>query len=134
MTVFIAEKDLELRGPVNFWVNVNQACPNLYLLTLRRMATYLAQRNEAGWILEQNDQNHINLLLSLFERDSAVKFSIWLDLRLTRFLGFFSDFLLPAFATVFFSALPALINHLAATQYRPTQPTSPLLHSSCQDG
>jgi len=31
-------------------------------------------RSEAGRILEQNDQNHMNLLLSLFERDSAVKF------------------------------------------------------------
>ena len=31
-------------------------------------------RSEAGRILEQNDQNLVNLLLSLFERDSAVKF------------------------------------------------------------
>ena len=31
-------------------------------------------RSEAGRALEQNDQQYINLLLSLFERDSAVKF------------------------------------------------------------
>ena len=71
----IAEKDLELRGPGEFLGQRQSGMPEFVLadLAAHRDLLILA-RNEAGWILEQNDQNHINLLLSLFERDSAVKF------------------------------------------------------------
>ena len=71
----IAEKDLELRGPGEFLGQRQSGMPEFVLADLAAHRDLLSlARNEAGWILEQNDQNHINLLLSLFERDSAVKF------------------------------------------------------------
>ena len=71
----IAEKDLELRGPGEFLGQRQSGMPEFVLADLAAHRDLLSlARDEAGWILEQNDQNHINLLLSLFERDSAVKF------------------------------------------------------------
>ena len=71
----IAEKDLELRGPGEFLGQRQSGMPEFVLADLAAHRDLLSlARNEAGWILEQNDQHHINLLLSLFERDSAVKF------------------------------------------------------------
>ena len=71
----IAEKDLELRGPGEFLGQRQSGMPEFVLADLVAHRDLLGlARNEAGWILEQYDQNHINLLLSLFDRDSAVKF------------------------------------------------------------
>ncbi|MDG2003097.1 MAG: ATP-dependent DNA helicase RecG [Novosphingobium sp.] len=71
----IAEEDLELRGPGEFLGQRQSGMPEFVLadLAAHRDLLILA-RSEAGRILEKNDQNHTNLLLSLFERDSAVKF------------------------------------------------------------
>ncbi len=71
----IAEKDLELRGPGEFLGQRQSGMPEFALADLAAHRDLLSfARNEAGRILEQNDKNHMNLLLSLFERDSAVKF------------------------------------------------------------
>ena len=71
----IAEKDLELRGPGEFLGQRQSGMPEFVLADLAAHRDLLSlARNEAGWILEQNSQSHMNLLLSLFERDSAVKF------------------------------------------------------------
>ncbi|MFL2844972.1 MAG: ATP-dependent DNA helicase RecG [Candidatus Puniceispirillaceae bacterium] len=71
----IAEEDLELRGPGEFLGQRQSGMPEFVLADLAAHRDLLSlARNEAGWILEQNDQNQMNLLLSLFERDSAVKF------------------------------------------------------------
>ena len=71
----IAEEDLELRGPGEFLGQRQSGMPEFVLADLAAHRDLISlARNEAGWILEQNDQNHLNLLLSLFERDSAVKF------------------------------------------------------------
>ena len=71
----IAEEDLELRGPGEFLGQRQSGMPEFVLADLAAHRDLLTlARNEAGRILEQNDQNHMNLLLSLFERDSAVKF------------------------------------------------------------
>ena len=71
----IAEEDLELRGPGEFLGQRQSGMPEFVLadLAAHRDLLILAQ-SEAGRILENNDKNHTNLLLSLFERDSAVKF------------------------------------------------------------
>ncbi|MDA1150955.1 MAG: ATP-dependent DNA helicase RecG [Proteobacteria bacterium] len=71
----IAEEDLELRGPGEFLGQRQSGMPEFVLADLAAHRDLLSlARNEAGRILEQNDQNHMNLLLSLFDRDSAVKF------------------------------------------------------------
>ncbi|MDC0649652.1 ATP-dependent DNA helicase RecG [Alphaproteobacteria bacterium] len=71
----IAEEDLELRGPGEFLGQRQSGMPEFVLADLAAHRDLLTlARNEAGRILEQNDQNHMNLLLSLFECDSAVKF------------------------------------------------------------
>jgi len=71
----IAEEDLELRGPGEFLGQRQSGMPEFVLADLAAHRDLLSlARNEAGRILKQNDQNHMNLLLSLFERDSAVKF------------------------------------------------------------
>ena len=71
----IAEEDLELRGPGEFLGQRQSGMPEFVLADLAAHRDLLSlARNEAGLLLKQNDQNHMNLLLSLFERDSAVKF------------------------------------------------------------
>ncbi|MDA8730194.1 ATP-dependent DNA helicase RecG [Alphaproteobacteria bacterium] len=71
----IAEEDLELRGPGEFLGQRQSGMPEFVLADLAAHRDLLSlARSEAGRILEQNDQKHTNLLLSLFERDSAVKF------------------------------------------------------------
>ena len=71
----IAEEDLELRGPGEFLGQRQSGMPEFVLADLAAHRDLLSlARSEAGRILEQNDQKHLNLLLSLFERDSAVKF------------------------------------------------------------
>jgi ATP-dependent DNA helicase RecG len=71
----IAEEDLELRGPGEFLGQRQSGMPEFVLADLAAHCDLLSlARSEAGRILERNDQNHMNLLLSLFERDSAVKF------------------------------------------------------------
>jgi ATP-dependent DNA helicase RecG len=71
----IAEEDLELRGPGEFLGQRQSGMPEFVLADLAAHSDLLSlARSEAGRILEQNDQNLVNLLLSLFERDSAVKF------------------------------------------------------------
>ncbi|MDC6458207.1 ATP-dependent DNA helicase RecG [Alphaproteobacteria bacterium] len=71
----IAEEDLELRGPGEFLGQRQSGMPEFVLADLAAHRDLLSlARSEAGRILEQKEQNHMNLLLSLFERDSAVKF------------------------------------------------------------
>jgi ATP-dependent DNA helicase RecG len=71
----IAEEDLELRGPGEFLGQRQSGMPEFVLADLAAHRDLLGlARSEAGRALEQNDQKHMNLLLSLFERDSAVKF------------------------------------------------------------
>ena len=71
----IAEEDLELRGPGEFLGQRQSGMPEFVLADLAAHRDLLGlARREAGRALEQNDQKHMNLLLSLFERDSAVKF------------------------------------------------------------
>ena len=71
----IAEEDLELRGPGEFLGQRQSGMPEFVLADLAAHRDLLGlARSEAGHALEQNDQKHMNLLLSLFERDSAVKF------------------------------------------------------------
>jgi ATP-dependent DNA helicase RecG len=71
----IAEEDLELRGPGEFLGQRQSGMPEFALADLAAHRDLLSlARSEASRILDQNDQKHMNLLLSLFERDSAVKF------------------------------------------------------------
>ncbi len=71
----IAEEDLELRGPGEFLGQRQSGMPEFVLADLAAHRDLLVlARNEVSQLLEHNDQNHMNLLLSLFERDSAVKF------------------------------------------------------------
>ena len=71
----IAEEDLELRGPGEFLGQRQSGMPEFVLADLAAHRDLLSlARSEASRILEQKEQNHMNLLLSLFERDSAVKF------------------------------------------------------------
>jgi ATP-dependent DNA helicase RecG len=71
----IAEEDLELRGPGEFLGQRQSGMPEFVLadLVVHRDLLGIA-RAEASRALDNNDQPHMNLLLSLFERDSAVKF------------------------------------------------------------
>ena len=71
----IAEEDLELRGPGEFLGQRQSGMPEFVLADLSAHRDLLSlAKSEADRILERNDQNYMNLLLSLFERDSAVKF------------------------------------------------------------
>ena len=71
----IAEQDLELRGPGEFLGQRQSGIPEFALadLSVHRDLLELARR-EAGYFLDSNNTSQINMLLSLFERDSAVKF------------------------------------------------------------
>ena len=71
----IAEEDLELRGPGEFLGQRQSGMPEFVLADLAAHRDLLGlARAEAGRALDNGDQKHMNLLLSLFERDSAVKF------------------------------------------------------------
>lgn len=71
----IAEEDLELRGPGEFLGQRQSGMPEFVLADLAVHRDLLGiARAEASRALDNNDQPHMNLLLSLFERDSAVKF------------------------------------------------------------
>ena len=64
-----------MRGPGEFLGQRQSGMPEFVLADLAAHRDLLSlARSEAGRILEQNDRNLVNLLLSLFERDSAVKF------------------------------------------------------------
>ena len=71
----IAEKDLELRGPGEFLGQRQSGMPEFVLADLAAHQELLdLARTEASSFLENNETSLMNLLLSLFERDSAVKF------------------------------------------------------------
>jgi len=71
----IAEKDLKLRGPGEFLGQRQSGMPEFVLADLAAHHELLElARTEAGSFLESNETPLMNLLLSLFERDSAVKF------------------------------------------------------------
>mgnify|MGYP001261631953 FL=1 len=71
----IAEKDLELRGPGEFLGQRQSGMPEFVLADLAAHQELLElARTEASSFLENNETSLMNLLLSLFERDSAVKF------------------------------------------------------------
>ena len=71
----IAEEDLNLRGPGEFLGQRQSGVPEFVLADLAAHRDLLAiAREQAQITLAGNDMHHINLLLSLFERDSAVKF------------------------------------------------------------
>ena len=71
----IAEEDLNLRGPGEFLGQRQSGVPEFVLADLAAHRDLLAiAREQAQIMLAGNDMHHINLLLSLFERDSAVKF------------------------------------------------------------
>ncbi len=71
----IAEEDLSLRGPGEFLGQRQSGVPEFVLADLAVHRDLLAMaRNEAHTLLAANASSHINLLLCLFERDSAVKF------------------------------------------------------------
>jgi ATP-dependent DNA helicase RecG len=71
----IAEKDLELRGPGEFLGQRQSGMPEFVLADLAAHRGLLAvARSEAGRMLDAGDTATLDLLLSLFERDSAVKF------------------------------------------------------------
>ena len=71
----IAEEDLNLRGPGEFLGQRQSGVPEFVLADLAAHRDLLAIASEQAQImLAGNDMHHINLLLSLFERDSAVKF------------------------------------------------------------
>ena len=71
----IAEEDLNLRGPGEFLGQRQSGMPEFVLADLAAHRDLLAiAREQAQIMLAGNDMHHINLLLSLFERDSAVKF------------------------------------------------------------
>ena len=71
----IAEEDLSLRGPGEFLGQRQSGVPEFVLADLAVHRDLLAMaRNEAHTLLAANASSDINLLLCLFERDSAVKF------------------------------------------------------------
>ena len=71
----IAEEDLNLRGPGEFLGQRQSGVPEFVLADLAAHRDLLAiARDQAQIMLAGNGMHHINLLLSLFERDSAVKF------------------------------------------------------------
>jgi ATP-dependent DNA helicase RecG len=71
----IAEKDLNLRGPGEFLGQRQSGLPEFILADLATHRDLLVKaREQAQAMLAGNNTNNINLLLSLFERDSAVKF------------------------------------------------------------
>ena len=71
----IAEEDLNLRGPGEFLGQRQSGVPEFVLADLATHRDLLAvAREQAQIMLAGNGMHHINLLLSLFERDSAVKF------------------------------------------------------------
>ncbi len=71
----IAEKDLELRGPGEFLGQRQSGMPEFALADLAAHQDLLGlARTEACSFLESDQTPLMNLLLSLFERDSAVKF------------------------------------------------------------
>ena len=71
----IAEEDLNLRGPGEFLGQRQSGVPEFVLADLTAHRDLLAiAREQAQIMLAGNGMHHINLLLSLFERDSAVKF------------------------------------------------------------
>ena len=71
----IAEEDLNLRGPGEFFGQRQSGLPEFILADLSAHRELLATaRRQAQSLLAANNTNHINLLLSLFERDSVVKF------------------------------------------------------------
>ena len=71
----IAEEDLNLRGPGEFLGQRQSGVPEFVLADLAAHRDLLSiARGQAQIMLADNDMHHINLLLSLFERDSAVKF------------------------------------------------------------
>ena len=71
----IAEEDLSLRGPGEFLGQRQSGVPEFVLADLAVHRDLLAMaRSEAHTLLAANASSHINLLLCLFERDSAVKF------------------------------------------------------------
>ena len=71
----IAEEDLNLRGPGEFLGQRQSGVPEFVLADLAAHRDLLAiAREQAQIMLAGNGMHHINLLLSLFERDSAVKF------------------------------------------------------------
>ena len=71
----IAEKDLELRGPGEFLGQRQSGVPEFALADLNAHLNLLPlAREQAETMLKGDSEIEINLLLSLFERDSAVKF------------------------------------------------------------
>ena len=71
----IAEEDLSLRGPGEFLGQRQSGVPEFVLADLGVHRDLLAMaRTEAHTLLAANASSDINLLLCLFERDSAVKF------------------------------------------------------------
>ena len=71
----IAEEDLNLRGPGEFFGQRQSGLPEFILADLAAHRELLeTAREQAQSVLAAKNTNHINLLLSLFERDSAVKF------------------------------------------------------------
>ena len=71
----IAEEDLSLRGPGEFLGQRQSGVPEFVLANLAVHRDLLAMaRTEAHTMLAANASSDINLLLCLFERDSAVKF------------------------------------------------------------
>ena len=71
----IAEKDLALRGPGEFLGQRQSGMPEFVLADLACHADLLATaKTEAARMLHSPDQARLGLLLSLFERDSAVRF------------------------------------------------------------
>ena len=68
----IAEEDLNLRGPGEFLGQRQSGVPEFVLADLAAHRYLLAiAREQAQIMLAGNGMHHINLLLSLFERDSA---------------------------------------------------------------
>ena len=71
----IAEEDLTLRGPGEFFGQRQSGMPQFILADLASHHDLLAiARVEAKSMLEAGANEDVNMLLSLFERDSAVKF------------------------------------------------------------
>jgi len=71
----IAEEDLSLRGPGEFLGQRQSGVPEFVLADLAVHRDLLAMaRTEAHTMLAANASSDINLLLCLFERDSAVKY------------------------------------------------------------
>ena len=76
MTVLrLLKRYLNLRGPGEFLGQRQSGLPEFVLADLSAHRDLLATaRGQAQSMLAANKTNDINLLLSLFERDSAVKF------------------------------------------------------------